>query len=271
MDSRKFLADFFTSKKALNPAYSYRLFCRKAGINSPGLVSEVLQGTRPLSPAYAERFALGLGLAEAERGYFLDLVAFTQAKTDAARRLYYGRLLQAMPLRIQGLRRLQWEYFSNWYHVAVRETLAILDVRDDYAVLGRAIRPRITPTQARSSLKLLADLGLIARDADGRWRACHSSLETAGDESQSLLFRAYRKQMLTRAADALDRETAEAQHQTCTTMSVSAVAALRIRGLLDEFHRRVFETIQADQGEDRVMQLNIQWFPLAAAEAAHAG
>lgn len=270
LDYRKFLSDFFAFKKTASPSYSYRVFCRKAGMNSPGLVSEVMSGKRALSTSYAKRFALGLGLDEAEEAYFLDLVAYTQAKTDNARRLHYGRLLQSMPLRVQGLRRSQWEYFSHWHHVAVRETLAILDFHDDFATLGRAIRPRLTAAQARASVELLAKLGLIARQECGRWVACNASLETPGDESQSLLFRAYRKEMLTRAAEALDRDAAEAQIQTCTTVSISQAAEGRIRALMDEFQRRVIETIRADQNEDRVMQLNIQWFPLAYAKDAHA-
>jgi uncharacterized protein (TIGR02147 family) len=271
LDGRKFLADWFARKKCLNAAFSYRVFCRKAGINSPGLVSEVLAGTRPLSRSYAERFAQGMALDGAERSYFLDLIAFTQARTDAARREYYGRLLSAMPLRVHGLRRSQWEYFSKWHHVAVREALAVLDVEEDYSALGAALRPPIPASEAKAAISLLAELGLIARDAAGRWKACHASLETPGDESQSLLFRAYRKEMLARAADALDREPPGAQVQTCTTLSVSPQGLQRIQAHLDEFHRRVLETVQADRGEDRVMQLNIQLFPLASAGGGHAG
>jgi uncharacterized protein (TIGR02147 family) len=212
-----------------------------------------------------------MGLDGAERAYFLDLIAFTQARTDAARREYYGRLLAAMPLRVQGLRRSQWEYFSKWQHVAVREALAILEMDDDYAALSAALRPPIPASEAKAAIALLSGLGLIARDAAGRWKARHASLETPGDESQSLLFRAYRKEMLARAVDALDREPAQAQTQSCTTMSVSPQGLKRIQAHLDEFHRRVLETVQADKDEDRVMQLNVQLFPLAAAGGSRAG
>ena len=271
LDSRKYLADWFARRKQVQESFSYRVFCRKAGINSPGLISEVLAGTRPLSTAYADRFAQGMGLEGAERGYFLDLVAFTQAKTDATRREFYGRLLEAMPLRVQGVRRSQWDYFSKWHHVAVREALAIMTVADDYAALGAALRPPLSASEAKASIALLSDLGLIVRDEAGHWRVRHASLETPGDESQSLLFRAYRKEMLARAADALDREPAADQTQTCTTLSVSVRGLERIRAHLDEFHRRVLETVQADAGEDRVLQLNVQLFPLAGAGGVHAG
>ncbi len=268
LDYRHYLADFFGGKKAANRGFSYRVFCRKAGINSPGLVSEVLAGTRRLSKAYAEKFALGLGLDEGERAFFALMIAYTHAATDAAKRELYAEILNSLPLRVQGLRRSQWEYFSKWYHVAARECLAILDSHDEAAELSRRLRPRITLAQAKSALAALESLDLIGKNAQGRWKARQASLITPGDENESLLFRVYRGEMLARAAEALERFPGSAQTQACTTLSVSAAGAERIRGHIEEFHRRVLETVQADSDEDRVMQLNLQFFPMSGADDA---
>lgn len=273
LDYRKFLGEWFRHKKALKPGFSYRVFCRKAGINSPGLISEILAGTRRLSRTYVAKFVQALGLDEAEARYFGLLVDFTQAGDEDARETLYSGLLRSMPAPVQGLRRSQWEYFSKWYHVAVREALAIESVGEspeDAARLARRLDPPITAAQAQSALALLRDLDLIALDRDGRWKARHASLATPGDESQSLLFRAYRKSMLARSAEALDRYPASAQNQSCVTMSVSEAGMRRILAQVEEFHKRVSETVRMDQGEDRVMQLNLQFFPLTALEDRHA-
>jgi uncharacterized protein (TIGR02147 family) len=268
LDYRKFLGDFFQRKKSLNKGFSYRLFCRKAGINSPGFISEVIGGSRNLSKGYVEKFALGLGLDAKERDYFELMVAFTHAGTAEARQDAYGLMVKAMPLRIQGLRRSQWDYFSKWYHVAIRETLSILKVKDDYSALAARLEPAITAGQAEAGVELLRELGLIEKDAEGYWKASHVSLVTKGDESESLLFRAYRKEMLARATEALDRFPATVQNNSCITLSVSAAGMERILSHLEEFHKRVIETVQSDSGEDRVVQINMQAFPLTRS-AAH--
>lgn len=270
LDYRKFLRDFYDQKKTLNRGYSYRLFCRKAGINSPGYFSDVIAGRRNLSKAYVTRFAQALDLDEREFAFFELLVAFTQAKNGKAKQSIYETMVKALPLKTQRLRRSQLEYFSKWYHVAVRETLSILDVKEDYEALASRLRPAITPAQAKSAIKVLSDLDLVERDGDGRWKAKHVSIVAKGDENESLLYRAYRKEMLARAAEALETVPAHLQNNSCITLSVSPAGMDRILAHIEDFHRRVLETVQSDKGEDRVVQLNMQMFPLTQIEDRHA-
>lgn len=262
LDYRKYLGDFCAGKKALNRGYSYRLFCRKAGINSPGYLSEVIGGRRNLSKSYLPKFAQALDLDDQERSYFETLVAFGHARTDQARQSLYELLLESAPLKVQKLRRSQLDYFSKWYHVAIREALSVHPVPGDGEELADLLRPAITPAQAKAALRLLADLGLVERDAEGRWKARHASLVSRGDENESLLYRAFRKEMILRALDALDQVPADRQNSSCITLSVSAAGMDRILGHVEEFHRRVLETVQSDAGEDRVVQVNVQVFPL---------
>lgn len=270
LDYRKFLRDFYEQKKTLNRGYSYRLFCRKAGINSPGYFSDVIAGRRNLSKAYVARFAQALDLDERECAFFELLVAFTQAKNGKAKQSIYETMVKALPLKTQRLRRSQLDYFSKWYHVAVRETLSILDVKEDYEALASQLRPAITPAQAKSAIKVLSDLDLVERDGDGRWKAKHVSIVAKGDENESLLYRAYRKEMLARAAEAMETVPADLQNNSCITLSVSPAGMERILAHIEDFHRRVLETVQSDKGEDRVVQLNMQMFPLTQIEDRHA-
>jgi uncharacterized protein (TIGR02147 family) len=270
LDYRKYLEAYYTGKKALVKGYSYRLFCRKAEINSPGYLSEVLSGRRNLSRAYVHRFAKAMDLDAQEIAYFELLVAFNHARTEPLKQDLYDLLLKASPLEIRKPRRSQLDYFSKWYHVAVREALAIHPVKDDATGLAAFLRPPITPAQARAALDLLARLELIERDGEGYWRAKHRSLVTRGDESETLLYRAFRKEMLGRGLEALDTVPASRQNASCITLSVSGAGMDRILSHLEEFHKRVIETVQNDKEEDRVVQVNVQVFPLTALEDSHA-
>jgi uncharacterized protein (TIGR02147 family) len=262
LDYQEFLGDFYRHKKSINRGFSYRLFCRKAGINSPGYVSEVIGGSRSLSKAYVPKFARAMELDEKETAYLELLVSFKHAKSAKAKQAIYALMVAALPLKIQRLRQSQLEYFSKWYHVAVRETLSIEKVRDDYESLARRLSPAITAVQAKSAIRILGDLELIEKDAQGFWKARHASLVTKGDPAQSILFTVYRKAMMAKAVEALDLFPAHQQNSSCVTLSVSQSGMDRIMAHLEDFHQRVLETVQSDRDEDRVLQVNMQIFPL---------
>lgn len=267
LDYRKFLSDYYEFKKSLNRHFSHRLFALKAGINSTGYFSEVLHGRRNLSKAQAQKFAKAMDLGEKERAFFDLLVSFGHAKSDAARRPIYELMLKAMPVKTQQLRQSQVEYFSTWYHVAVREALAITNVKGKGDEVAALLDPPITAAQARGAVKLLDGLGLIERDAEGRWRAKDASLLSQGDPGSALLLRSFQAEMIGKAREALDRVPQDQRDISCVTMSVSAQGLARVKSLVADFHRRILETVQSDRDEDRVMQLNLQVFPLTRVTA----
>lgn len=262
LDYRKYLADYYQARKAVNRHFSYRLIADKAGIPSTGYFSEVLSGRRNLTRAKVPKFAKAFCLTDAEAEYLGLLVAFNHAKTDAAKQAVYELLVKAMPIKAQRLRLDQREYFSKWYYVALREALAIHPVHDDIDGLAASLRPAVTPAQARSALKLLESLGLIARDGTGRWRATQASLLSRQDESTALLVRGFQEEMMDLAKRALAEVGKEERDISCVTMSVSAGGLERIKGALKDCRQRILEIVQADQDEDRVIQMNMQVFPL---------
>lgn len=270
LDYRKFLADFYQFKKSLNHHYSHRLFALKAGIRSTGYFSEVLSGRRHLSKAQVQKFAKAMDLGDRERTYFDLMVAFGRAKSEAAREGIYTMMLKAMPVLVQQVRQSQLEYFSKWYYVAVRESLAIVRVKGEGEDLAAILDPPVTEAQAKAALRLLERLGLAARDSEGCWRATHKSLLSSDDPGAGVMLRAFQGEMMGKAKEALDRVPREHRDVTCVTMSVSPSGMSRIKDLVADFHKRVLETVQADRDEDRVIQLNLQVFPLTRLEASHA-
>jgi uncharacterized protein (TIGR02147 family) len=270
MDYRKFLGDYYQFKKSLNRHFSHRLFALKAGIKSTGYFSEVLHGRRNLSKAQSQKFCKAMDLGEKEQAYFELLVDFCHAQSAVARQSIYESMLKAMPIKVQQVRQSQLEYFSTWYHVAVREALAIVKIKGKGDELAGLLDPPITAAQARSAIKLLQTLGLIVADPEGYWKASHVSLLSPEDPGSSLLLRAFQGEMMGKAREALDRVPQEARDISCVTMSVSGEGLGRIKGLVSEFHKRVLETVQTDRGEDRVVQLNLQVFPLTRIKDVHA-
>lgn len=264
LDYRKFLADYFRHGKEMNPHFSHRLFARKAGLASSGYLIEVSSGDRKITRKKLGNFVKGLELDEREALYFERLVAFTQAGTHRERQHRYELLLQALPPRAAHLKRSQMQYFSKWYYVAVREALAICDVKDRYDVLAAKIYPPLTESQARTAVRALEELGLVERDAKGRWRSRHASLLRRGDEASPVLVRAFQGEMIARAREALETVPQAYRDISSLTMSISADGMRRVKEAVDAFRKHIREIVASDRGEDRVAQLNVQVFPLTA-------
>jgi uncharacterized protein (TIGR02147 family) len=261
-DYRLFLAEWFAWRKSLNRHFSHRLFARKAGIKSSGYFTEVVNGTRNISRSTLPRFVQGLELDAGEAAYLERLVAFNHARTSASKQALYAQLIQALPAKAQQLRLGQMEYFSKWYYVAVREALAICDVKDEYETLASRLQPRITAAQAKAAVRLLDSLGLVERNAEGLWKARHATLLSKREESAPLLVRAFQGEMIGKAREALETVPQEHRDISTVTMSISAGGMARIKEAVEEFRGRIRDIVRSDRGEDRLAQLNIQLFPL---------
>ena len=129
LDFRKFLGDWFTAKKQLNPKFSHRMFARLAGQKSPSLLHHVIRGDRNLTAFTTEAFARAMKLPASEAAFFGLLVKLGQATTDEERNEAWERI--AATRRFREARTVEgagFEYLSHWYYPAIRE----LALRPDF-------------------------------------------------------------------------------------------------------------------------------------------
>ena len=92
LDYRAYLRDLFEEKKATVRGFSYRSFCRKAGIVNPSFLKLVIDGKRNLTPASIMKFAKGFTLKRHEGEFLHNLVMFNQASTHEEKNHYYKKL-----------------------------------------------------------------------------------------------------------------------------------------------------------------------------------
>ena len=62
LDYRKYLRDFYASRKRGGRGFSYRAFSRRAQLQSPNYLKLVIEGQRNLTGPMANRFATACGL-----------------------------------------------------------------------------------------------------------------------------------------------------------------------------------------------------------------
>lgn len=264
-DYRKFLAAWYDYKKASNKAFSYRAFALRAGYKSPGFYLDIVKGHKSLSPTMAESFAHAIGLKDKELRYFLLMVQFCHTDIPSVQAEIFDQMSALLPKRLRALRENQQDYYQNWHNVAIREALGVIDIDRNFADLGQFLRPSIPASQAKSAIETLHALDLIDKNPDGYWKPIDQAVEpSANIPTQNI--RQFQKNMMEKAMEALDRIPREQRNISCTTFSVSEQGMQTIMAKVDDFRKQILDIIRADQHEDRVVQFNIQVFPLTQQE-----
>lgn len=265
-DFRLFLKDYYTEQKGRFPYFSYRYFCDKAGLKSPSHFREIMTGTRKLTSKMLDAFISGLKLTEADARYFAALVNFNQSKNAVEK--------QQILLQLRGMKRKvkqalvstdQYEYYSKWYNVVIRELACILDWRDDYDSLAKAIVPSIRKKEAQKSVEFLMHAGFLEKRHDGRYYQRQPAI-TSGSEVCSLGIRAYNRVMAQRAHQAIDEFPPVQRDMQTLTIGISREGYRLIKQEVQEFISRVVRIVDDDKNPQQVYNVNVHLFPLSAAE-----
>jgi uncharacterized protein (TIGR02147 family) len=264
LDYRAFLASWYEGKQ---PRLSYRAFSKRAGLGAPNYLQLVLAGQRNLTRATAEKFALTCGLSEERKDYFLCLVAFNQSRSDAERNRHYAELSAFRRYRqSHRLELADARYHGHWYLPAIRELVHCPEFREDPQWIANRLLPPITPRQASEAIEALLELGLLARDDSGRLHQRERVVST-GPETAGMHIRNYHSEMMARAAQSMELVPREDRDISTLTLSVSGRLMPELKQRLAEFRRELVNLCDAEEAPDRVVQVNLQLFPLSSAIA----
>lgn len=266
LDYRAFLRDVYAEKKALGRGFSFRAFSRLAGLRSPNYLKLVIDGERNLSDQMAPRFATALGLRDDAARYFVDLVAFNQAKDAAARNAAYTRLTGFR--RYRSAHRLELAhaaYHSTWYLPAIRELAARCDFEAEPEWIAPRLRPPISKDEAKSALATLFELGLLVTGEDGRVSQGEALVST-GPETRGHHIGNYHRMMMSRAAASIDDVPAAERDVSSLTLCVGGKGLAEIKDRIQKFRRELLELSTRESDPREVVQINFQLFPLTKAE-----
>ncbi len=261
MDFRTFLKDCYEDRKRQNPKFSHRYFCKKAGYGSSSAFADILAGRRSLSSTAALRLSRALELNKDEEEYLLHLVSFNQAGSLELKNLHYAKLLAMSKIQLNVISADKYEYFSQWYHAALRELLYFTDFKEDYKSLGRKLNPSVPTAQVKKAIGLLEKLGMIAKDAQGYYRQT-ANLISSDDLGESLHVENFQTATMKLAMESLDRHAKDARDISTLTATLSAESVEKVRAALKTLRKCVLTLAEQDKNVDRVIQLNIQMFPL---------
>jgi uncharacterized protein (TIGR02147 family) len=259
-DHRLYLQAMVTFLKRTTPGFSYRKFARRAGFASPSFLKLVEQGRRNLSDASIGRFATAFALNAQEREGFELLVRFGQAKDDHERNRYYAKLARRRTgRRPVELNRDQYEAYSRWYIMPIRELVARADFVEDGAWIAARLRPNIRPAEATAALSLLLRLGLLVRSESGRLVPAEPKL-TATKGVQQLAVRNYHRAMLEHAHAALDHVPVDERNVTSLTVALTREQYQTVCQRLAEVQRELLDLIDDAPPSDAPRAVHILGF-----------
>lgn len=262
-DFRRFLADWHAARQAIDPAFSKSEVSRQLGLpRTRSYFTDVLSGKR-LTGTFVDRFVLVLGLDREEARYFRVLVKFNQAETPEERELAFDQLVALNRTPRHALDPRQYAYYKSWWNGAIRALLATERYGNDPERLAKDLVPSITPGEARASLELLLELGLIREDKDGILRPTEQNLATP-EGSRDELVRQLQIQQLELAQRSLLAPPDPERRIFTNTVSVSQDGWDMILQRLERFREEVRSIVHRDpEPPIRVAQVTLTLLPLS--------
>jgi len=257
---RDFLRDYYKDQKAKNPSFSYQYLALKAGFKTKSFIPHVIEGKKNLSKNSIYKLAMALKLEKKSFSYFEDLVAFNQAATLDQRNYFFSKLSEYNKRNIARIvQKKQYDFYTKWYHNTIRELVTIADFKEDYIKLARMVKPSITPQQARQSVALLLQLGLIEKK-HGRYIQTDRAIST-GDEVYSLGIQNFHVQNLVMAADAVSLCPAEERDISTLVVGLSPKGFKTVKEEIRQLRKRLVEIVDLDESAEKVYTINFQLIP----------
>ncbi|WP_413585222.1 TIGR02147 family protein [Bdellovibrio sp. HCB274] len=238
----EFMMNKFEELRRSNRRISLRMVAYKIGI-TPGRLSELIRGKRPLSEFYFEKISTGLGLNQDERQQLRSYISVT------SRRFSSDRVVGMKSNAIMG----------GWEEYAILNLLRISNGNDD--VNWIADRLGLTPESVEQALANLERMELIRQEERGIeivHRRLITSYECSGEEGRS-----HYKKYLEKASQAMELDMNSSY--TGVTLTVNPQQIPVAERMIERFRGRILRLLQ--QGtQSEVYSLNIQMFPLSISQ-----
>ncbi len=264
LDYREFLQDYYRIRKEANSSFSLRAFSDKIGFKAKDFISRVMQGEKNLSEQSIQKVASGLRLGKRESEFFAALVLFNQAETAEERNSHYAKMQEILKIvRFSESQHLmahyQYQVYSDWRHLVVRSLIGMFGFSGDFKELGNRVHPKITPEQAKESVKLLESCGLISKKEDGSYELSQSAI-TTGNRTSKTALRGFHQKCLKLGADSIDRDQPSERNISGLTLGISKDGYERIVERINAFRKEIAFLAEEDQEADSAYQLEICFF-----------
>jgi uncharacterized protein (TIGR02147 family) len=259
-DYRDLLSAEYERRKRFEPQFSYKLLAELLGLDPAGTF-RVLHKERHLPARSVSRAIDFLGLSGRSAEYFVLMTSYARERGKGARQAILVKAEELKDVPRRRLRDQELSFFRDWWMVAVRCVIEVLEGRANPDEVSRHIIPEVNSEAVRQAIEAMLDLG-IARKAQGdRLRFVDKHLTADAAEGRAAVAQ-FQRRILELAAESVDRFPRDKRDISTLTLTVDAAAFEDIRGILRDCRRRIQQRVGEAETSDRVLQVAIAIFPL---------
>jgi uncharacterized protein (TIGR02147 family) len=259
IDYRQYLRDKVKAIHAKNPKHSQRWLAKRAGFQSPHLLSMIISGTRTLTPKNAASLAEALKLPDREKDYFQTIVTLAHADSEEARKevlrgidiCFKNGLFSDIPVAALDI-------FLEWYYGALSQIVILKDFKTDPA--WSAEKLGISVEQAQEGIEFLLKAGFLEKQ-DGRLVRATPS---AGNKYKTypIQLTRYNLQMLEHAFRAFSFAR-EKRYFEGLTFGMSLHLMPELVHKIQRFFKELDMYVESNTDpKDEVFHVSLQLFPL---------
>ena len=264
LDYRAFLLAHAEEQRKKNAQWSYGAWAKRLGMKQTATLTRILQGQRDPGEKIVQALVCYFKFTPVQADYFRDLVRLSKIKQDTR---LTAIIMEKMGRRfgnsnVKIVDEATFTAISNWYYLAIREMIRLKNFREDPIWIAQHLYFHVSPKDVSQAIKVLLNLGLIARNECGELALAEGRLNTGDDISNEAVKR-YHEEMLDNAKAALRVVEVEKREITCQTIAVSAKRVQEAKALIREFQDKFSEIIEDNTTADQLYQLQIQFFPLS--------
>jgi uncharacterized protein (TIGR02147 family) len=264
IDYRKYLEEYYSKRKAFDSSFTHEYICHRLGQeNAKSYFNNVVKGRTIVSPAFIDRFIDLLELKPDQAKYFRALVNYNQTASPHEKEFFFDQLvrLNSTPHRV--IDRNAYTFYKEWHHSAIRALLDIVDFKNDYKSLAIRLFPPVSVKQARDSIALLSQLGLIAKNAQGFYKPTDKMVVT-GEFIKDAMVKQFQMKCLEHARNVLANGSNQAHRNVTLTASLSEKAYNRVSDRIQQMKTEVRSIVHKDElPASKVYHLNVNFFPMS--------
>lgn len=262
LNYREYLEDFYNERKKEDSTFSYQVFADKAGFKSKSFIKLVIDGRKNLSKASIPKLNRVLKLKGKAFSYFNDIIAFNHAKKLSERNRYFQRLSRYNQRnKAKMVLAQQYDFYQKWYHNTIRELVVQVDFKEDYAKLGKMVKPPISARKAKQSVQLLLNLGLIKKV--GTKYVQTDTIITTGNEVRSLAVQNFHVQNMMLAAESIDTVPRSQRDISCLVVGLSNEGIELYKQEIQKFRKKLLDIAEKEKKTQRVYHVNFQFYPMS--------
>lgn len=258
---RLFLDEQFEAKKAKNSHVSHRMIALKTD-TSVGFFSKVVKGKSKLSVDKALKFAEFFSLSQAETEFFLLLIQYDQAGNLEQRKQFLKEILQIQAQHSRILGEEFREFYSTWKYSLIRESLALLNDDGNPQVLKDRFCFILEDEEIDSLIQKMVDWDMLEPTEQGYAR---KERKIQSGEGLSKELKQLNSEMMDLAKDAMYNMPFHQRGIYGLTLSLSSDSYHEFLDATNEYRRKIVALAQNSRAVDRVLQVNLQHFPLVKA------